>query len=151
MIFLRFVRMLIPLLARWLPSKPELPSLEELPEQDLPAYLPGSKLWLGVSSNMLSIKSTADLRGMQPELVPAIIVANEVYGSAGYDCVITSVCDGEHTKGTLHKHGFGVDIRTKHVPVEKQAALAKEIATRLSTQYDVLLEADHLHIEFDCR
>ena len=100
---------------------------------------------------MFSIKETVRLQGLKPEAVPILIVANEVYSSMGYDCIVTSVTDSQHTAKSLHPFGYSVDLRTKHVPCEKHAAIAKEIATRLGPQYDCVLESDHIHCEFDCR
>lgn len=97
---------------------------------------------------MLEIKNTVELQGMQPELVPAIIVANEVYAELGYRCVITSVVDSKHSRTSLHYVGFALDLRTRDVPVEKHQAICAEIAARLGPQYDVVLESNHIHIEF---
>jgi len=100
---------------------------------------------------MLSIKETVLLQGLKPEALLIVLVANEVFASVGYDCVITSVTDNKHTAKSLHPFGYSIDLRTKHVPVEKHAALTKEIATRLGPQFDCVLEVDHIHCEFDCR
>ena len=100
---------------------------------------------------MFSIKVGVDACGIKPELVPVLIVANEVYANMGYDFVITSLVDGQHRAGSLHAFGFAADMRTKHIPIEKQAPIRDEIAIRLGPQYDVILEADHIHVEFDPR
>lgn len=150
MIFLRFAKMLLPLLLKWLPSKfaPQLSGPPQAQQSDS-SWLPSSQLL--ESLNMLSIKNTVDLHGIQPETIIAVIVSNDVYARLGHECVVTSCLDSQHRSGTLHKHGFAVDLRTKHIPTEKQSALASEIATRLGPQFDVILESDHLHIEFDNR
>ncbi len=151
MIFLRFASKFAPLLFKWLAKKLAQESLEPSPEVSLPVSSQSAPQSLSAEARMLSIKDTVKLHGLQPEAVPIIIIANEVYASMGYDCVITSVTDSQHTAKSLHPFGYSVDLRTRHVPVEKQAALAKEIATRLGPQYDVVLESDHIHAEFDCR
>lgn len=97
---------------------------------------------------MLKLKATVGLAGMKPELVPAMIVANEVFAELGYYCMVTAVTDSAHVGASLHYVGYAMDLRTKHVPVEKQEAVRAEIAARLSPQYDVVLEQDHIHIEF---
>lgn len=97
---------------------------------------------------MLSIKSTVGLCGMKPEIIPAIIIANEVYAAADHICIITSITDSAHKGASLHYSGCAIDLRTKHVPVEQHAALVSEISARLGPQFDVILEPDHIHIEF---
>lgn len=97
---------------------------------------------------MFKLKETVGLAGMQAELVPALIVASEVYRELGYDCVVTAVTDSTHVGASLHYVGYALDLRTKHVPMEKREAVRAEIAVRLSPQFDVILEADHIHIEF---
>jgi len=98
---------------------------------------------------MISIKETVDLRGMRPEVLLAIVVADQVYTSLGYNCVVTSVTDSKHKPGSLHGIGFAVDLRTKHVPVEQHQAIVSEMSARLGPQFDVVLETDHVHCEYD--
>jgi hypothetical protein len=53
------------------------------------------------------LKPGADLRGMQPQVVLALIIASEVYEGHGYPCRVTSV----HRDGAmLHTSGLAVDL-----------------------------------------
>lgn len=97
---------------------------------------------------MFKLKHSAGLAGMQPELVPAMIVAAELYGELGFDCVVTSVTDSQHVGASLHYVGYALDLRTKHVPVEQHEAIRAELAERIGPQYDVVLETDHIHVEY---
>jgi hypothetical protein len=99
----------------------------------------------------MRLKSSVGLRGLQPELIPAMIIASEVYRELGFDFVLTSVTDSQevHMKNSLHPKGYAMDVRTRNVPTEKHQALATELATRIGPQYDVVLESDHIHVEFD--
>jgi hypothetical protein len=126
-------------------------SPEPSPAVSSPASSPTPKL-SGGNPSMLKIKETVNMVGLRPEVIPLLIVANEVYASLGYDCVVTSVTDSKHTAGvSLHPFGFAIDFRTKHVPVEKHQAIVDEMKVRLGPQFDVVLEVDHIHGEFDNR
>lgn len=55
-------------------------------------------------------------------------------------------------KGTLHPGGRAVDLRTNDLPGgaggEHARELAQVLAQQLGRQYDVVLERDHVHVEF---
>ena len=70
------------------------------------------------------------------------------------DMVITVGTDGKHMVGSYHYKGDALDIRTKHLSLTEKRALAKNMAQRLGTDYDVILEGlgtanEHLHVERD--
>ncbi len=66
----------------------------------------------------------------------------------GVDLVITSAADGVHGRNSLHYVGFAVDLRIWNVPSELRQAWRDAIASACGPQFDVLLKADHMHIEF---
>ena len=99
----------------------------------------------------LRLKSSAEMSGMQPELVPLLIVANEVYKAHGYDCVVTSCTDSKHSNISLHYPGFALDFRTIALGIEQVEAteIASEIRSRLGgIDYDIVVEGNHIHGEF---
>ncbi len=99
----------------------------------------------------LKIKHSAEMNGMQPELIPLIIVANEVYGEHGFDCVITSCTDSKHSNTSLHYPGYAIDFRTKALGMTQEAAklIRNDILERLpGKDYEVIVEGNHLHGEF---
>jgi hypothetical protein len=105
---------------------------------------------------MIRFKETVDLRVMQPQLVFALILCDQVYGSMGYNEMwITSVSDTDpsRVKGSLHPVGKAADLRFPKTmvgnPLTVWKPLANALASRLGKQYDVVLEIDHIHIEFD--
>jgi hypothetical protein len=74
--------------------------------------------------------------------------------------VITSATDGVHGDGSLHGVGCAFDIRftgnrtgginCAHEHQEPQAvAWAHRMKQQLGPDYDVVVEADHLHVEWD--
>ena len=80
-----------------------------------------------------------------PELVLALVVAERVYNDLGHDLVVTSVIDGKHIRASIHYIGGAVDIR---LPGEHGIAARNRIAVRLGTDFDVVLEDNHIHIEW---
>lgn len=66
-----------------------------------------------------------------------------------HDCVITSGFDGSHKVGSLHYVGRALDFRTYHVASRVLPDLRANIADALGFDFDVVLEKDHLHIEYD--
>ncbi len=97
---------------------------------------------------MLSLKPGVRITGMRPEILLAVVAAMEVYKAAGHDLTITACVDGKHTTGSLHYAGAAIDIRTRDLaPADVQTVLA-QIKACLGDDFDVLLEVDHIHIEF---
>lgn len=95
------------------------------------------------------IKTGVDLRGLQPQMVLAYVLIREVYGRHGYTCTITSGSDGKHGPESLHYKGCALDIRTRDVLPDTLGVMVLEIKQALGGQFDVVLEKDHLHVEFD--
>ena len=94
--------------------------------------------------------NTVKVGGTQPEILIAIMVAQEVFRAYDYAFIITSVTDGEHGYNSKHYDGDAVDIRTRHIKSpEDLSAIVKDIANRLGEEYDVILHSTHLHIEYD--
>ena len=84
------------------------------------------------------------------EAILAVVVAESVYRDHGLDCIITSVCEGEHSPNSLHYQGLAVDFRTRHIPSPAmKRQICDLIAEALGDEYDVLLEATHIHVEYD--
>ncbi len=87
-------------------------------------------------------------RGMRPEIGLALQIAYHVYNKQNKELVITSLNDGNHGWGSLHYQGSAVDLRTRHLTTPEKRVILAEIKTGLGVDYDVILEKDHLHIEF---
>ena len=95
----------------------------------------------------MRFKEGVQLRGVRGEVVAAFAVADALHREvAGRAAVITSVCDGKHRAGSLHYVGLAFDLRIWHLPdVEKFAA---ELRARLTDEFDVVVEDDHIHVEY---
>ncbi len=101
----------------------------------------------------MKVKRGVSLRGIKWQIFLACIVAESVYNRSGYELIITSGSEGIH-KFDTHADGWGVDWRTQFVPpipVDVQKAIVKQIQDELGSEYDVILESDHIHCEYDPR
>ena len=98
------------------------------------------------------IKLGVDLRGLTPQLAIAYTIACQVYTKVTgnpYACVITSGSDGKHGPNSLHYKGKALDLRITTIPPALLPVVQKDLKWALGSQFDVVLEADHFHIEFD--
>lgn len=64
-----------------------------------------------------------------------------------YEVTITSGRDGKHMQGSKHYLGLAIDIRTRDM--KNQERVLNSVKKILGSLYDVILESDHMHIEFD--
>ncbi len=94
----------------------------------------------------MRIKHDVDLHPLQPQMVLAMIVAESVYAKSQSEVMITSGKEGPHMVKSLHFTGMALDIRLPNMAVNQVAA---NLAAALGPQYDVVLEGDHIHIEYD--
>jgi hypothetical protein len=104
------------------------------------------------------IRFTGGVRFSQntPEVARAINVAADVYASVGaHTLTVTSGNDSRHMKGSKHYLDHAVDLRTGHhwkvpwlTPAQAQGVVGKMQAL-LGDDFDVVLESDHIHVEFD--
>jgi hypothetical protein len=97
---------------------------------------------------MLFLKPGVRITGMRPEILLAALAAMEAYRAAGHDLMVTACVDGKHMTGSLHYAGAAIDLRTRDVAPADVQKLITQIKTCLGDDFDVLLEVDHLHIEF---
>lgn len=95
------------------------------------------------------IKTGVDLRGMQPQMAVAFCIAQGIFERHAKECVITSCSDGKHGPNSLHYKGKALDLRTRHLRPEQVHPVFLELRTALGPQFDVVLEDDHMHLEFD--
>ncbi len=63
-----------------------------------------------------------------------------------YEITITSANDGKHMTNSLHYKNNAVDLRTRDMKNAKVCGW--EIKQYLGKDFDVILEKDHLHIEY---
>lgn len=94
------------------------------------------------------IKPGVDLRGLQPQMVLAYVIAAACYAEEGVPCVITSGSDGVHLPNSLHYQGKALDLRTHTLRAERIHVVFLAVQQALGAQFDCVLEEDHLHVEW---
>lgn len=67
----------------------------------------------------------------------------------GRDAIITSARDGVHKRASLHYQGQAIDLRTFDMPPGREHDVVRELKNVLGPDFDVVLEPDHIHLEYD--
>lgn len=98
----------------------------------------------------MNLKDTSvNLVGMDGRLWIAALAFDEVlrrdYAS---ELVITSAHDGKHMDGSLHYVGRAIDVRTWACKGHENDVIAK-VKAKVGPGYDIVVEADHIHCEWD--
>lgn len=97
---------------------------------------------------MLFLKSGVWITGMRPEILLAVVAAERVYAQSGHDFTITACVDGKHMAGSFHYAGAAIDVRTRDLAADEVQKIIAKMKECLGGDFDVLLEVDHIHIEF---
>lgn len=63
--------------------------------------------------------------------------------------IVTSTTDGKHGKNSLHYKGLAIDVRTFDKTDEETNRFVNFINFHFDNLLDVVIEKDHLHIEYD--
>ena len=98
----------------------------------------------------MKIKADVSTANVTPAIWYAVGVLEALYYKHGQSLVVTSLTDGKHSESSLHYVGKAVDVRTKdvnHFTLDQIVAEVKQLMRPLG--FDVVQEADHLHVEFD--
>jgi len=90
---------------------------------------------LGVSIERLSRKTR---RGLE-------VVAG-VFTEFGHEPIISSTYEGNHGASSLHYANDAFDVR---LPPDGVLRIVPGVRERLGGDFDVILEKDHIHIEYD--
>ena len=96
-------------------------------------------------------KNGVSLLGVRPELIIGLMVADTVCREIGVDLTITSICDGVHSATSLHYTGAAADIRTRDMTESQIPRLMTALVAALTNDFDVVLESNHIHLEYQPR
>lgn len=96
---------------------------------------------------IVSIKPGVRVRGLSNEILLAVLIAESIYRESEPSMTITSFTDGKHSVGSLHHTGDAVDLRLP-LPATREQIVSR-LKSALGADYDVILEATHIHVEYD--
>lgn len=97
----------------------------------------------------MRLKPGVRLGGVKPEVAIGMMCCEAAFAKLKIDFVITSVMDGKHKDGSKHYEGLAFDVRTRHIRPEHWNAVVNTIRDEIGDGFDVVLEGDHIHIEYD--
>lgn len=92
--------------------------------------------------------------GVKTATLAGIMVVSFVYHRSGHACTILKLVTenpGITRLGTAHDRGLAFDVRTQMIAKNKQPAMVLSLKAALGDAYDVVLEKDHIHIEYDTK
>lgn len=94
-------------------------------------------------------KAGVDLTGVSWRMFVASLLIEPIFAMFGAELVITSGVDGKHGDGSLHYSGLALDYRTSTLGGYATMVYTKVRALLKPLGYDVVLESDHMHVEYD--
>jgi len=95
------------------------------------------------------------LHNLKRPMRKALMVCDEVFEKVGLEFVVTSGQEGQHWAGSLHFYGYAFDGRRYPygeimLPVGvSMEEILQLIRAKLGPEYDVILEPNHFHVEWD--
>lgn len=98
----------------------------------------------------MKLKKGVNPFGMRPEIVLGLFVADPIWLNHGHELVVTSINDSRHSNASLHYAGCAADLRTRYFSGVEAEEVADELRDALgnSPDYDVVVESDHIHFEY---
>lgn len=97
----------------------------------------------------MKLKVGVKIEGLKMEIIMILPIVNDIIRWTGEEMVITSGLEGLHMQGSLHYVGRAIDIRLPFKENNKNEWVVSVIQVALGKDFDVILENDHIHIEFD--
>lgn len=102
---------------------------------------------------MKTKNSTVNILGLEPVMFSAlktIELCCKIANGENYDITITSARDGSHMKNSLHYVGLAIDIRSHDMSnITESAKWIDKFLNINSKCFDIVIENDHIHIEYD--
>lgn len=100
---------------------------------------------------MLSIKPGASVFGLRPETLLGVLIAERIWAAYGIDLVLTEGSGGKHSETSLHNSGCAADLRSRDLGSDAKAECVRKLKEALGRDYDVVVEDDHIHLEYQPR
>jgi hypothetical protein len=97
------------------------------------------------------LKRGVGVLGLSNAIILGDGIVSRIFNTMGFESIITSGTEDpeNHKRSSEHKKGDALDYRTRHVSMTKHQALATQIRNALGKDFDVILESNHIHVEYD--
>ena len=92
------------------------------------------------------IKAGVDISRLRREIRKRLTAIENIYNDYDNELIITSTFEGVHSASSLHYANLAIDFR---LPDKSRDEIIAEIRDYLKHNYDVCVEADHIHVEYD--
>jgi len=83
---------------------------------------------------------------LRPEMRHGVFACEYVMNKYGEELTITWIRGGKHKEGSLHAKRRAIDGL---LPGVRQAEIFGEIKDLIGPEYDLVIEEDHFHLEWD--
>lgn len=93
----------------------------------------------------MTIKPGVSIAGVTAEAAVGLVIIYSVYMQQGAALRVTSCGEGKHMPGSLHSRGRAWDLGL----VGDDGEIAARLRNALGAEWDVVLESDHIHVEYD--
>lgn len=95
-------------------------------------------------------KDGVKVDGVKKETIELMLILNTFFvRQLSKAFVVTSCTDGKHMKGSRHYSGYAIDIRTRHLSHKDIEILFSWFTMWHDDKYDMVVEKDHIHVEYD--
>jgi hypothetical protein len=92
------------------------------------------------------LKLGVDISKLEKPIRKILPIVEKLWlNSENKEAVITSTYEGTHSPGSLHYANLAIDLRLSSNPSKMLELLKRSI----DSNYDIILETDHFHIEYD--
>jgi hypothetical protein len=98
---------------------------------------------------MLSFKSTVRIVHFTEQLALVLRYAANWAAITKVGVEVNAIDDSEHTASTLHGWSLAIDLDTAGDVIADLERLHGYLARHLPVPFEVLLETDHIHVEWD--
>jgi len=92
------------------------------------------------------VKAGVDISRLKRKIRRTLSLVHSVFRKYGIEMVVVSTYEGDHDPSSLHYANDAYDVRWK---VEYPSEIINEIRKKLGKDFNVVLEKDHLHIEYN--
>ena len=92
------------------------------------------------------LKAGVDISRLERNTRRGLGIAEAVFNEQAEEIIVTSTYEGNHGGGSLHYADQAFDLRLVDHGQERMGVLLRD---RLGIKFDVLVEGDHWHLEYD--